>query len=73
MRSIALGIDIAAATFTAATWQDGRGTLLGTFPNTPAGCTQLAAHPALAQVPAIHLVLEPTGGYDLALAHFALQ
>jgi transposase len=73
MRPLALGVDIAATTFTAATWVDGAGTRLGTFPNTPDGFAQLAAHPALAQASAIHLVLEPTGGYELALAHFALE
>lgn len=73
MSPVTLGIDIAAASFTAATWVDGRGTLLGSFPNTPAGFAQLAAHPALTQAPTVHLVLEPTGGYELALAHFALQ
>ena len=73
MHPLVLGIDIAAATFTAATWRDGRGALLGSFPNTPDGFAQLAAHPALAHAGAIHLVLEPTGGYELALAHFALQ
>jgi transposase len=73
MRPLALGVDIAATTFTAATWVDGSGTVLGTFPNTPAGFAQLAAQPALAHAPAIHLILEPTGGYELALAHVALQ
>ncbi len=73
MHPIILGVDIAAATYTAACWVDGRGTLLGTLPNTRDGFPQLAAHPTLAPAPAIHLVLEPTGGYELALAHFALQ
>lgn len=72
MSPVALGVDIAATTFSAATWAAGTGTPLGTFPNTPDGFAQLAAHPALALAPAIHLVLEPTGGYELALAHFAL-
>jgi transposase len=66
-------VDVAATTITAATWVAGRGTLLGTFPNTLAGYTQLAAHPVLAQAATVHLVLEPTGGYELALAAFALQ
>ena len=73
MQPVALGGDIAATPITPARWGDGTGTPLGTLPNTPAGFAQLAAHPALAQAPAIHLVLEPTGGYELALAHFALQ
>jgi transposase len=73
MRSIALGIDVAAATLTAAIWQDGRGQLLGTVPNTPEGFAQLAVLPALSTGAPVHLVMEPTGGYELALAHVALQ
>jgi transposase len=73
MQPLALGIDIAARSFTAALWTAGVATPLGTFPNTPAGFAQLAARSALAAAPAIHLVLEPTGGYELPLAHFALQ
>ena len=52
---------------------DGRGTLRGTFPNPPHGFAQLARHPTLAQATASHLVVEPTGGYELALAHGARQ
>ena len=73
MHPLALGIDSAAATFTAASWVDGHGTLRGTFPNPPHGFAQLARHPTLAQATASHLVVEPTGGYELALAHGALQ
>ena len=73
MQPLALGIDIAARSFTAALWTDGAAIPLGTFPNTPTGFAQLAARPALAAAPAVHLVLEPTGGYELPLAHFALQ
>ena len=73
MHPITLGIDIAAAQFTAAIWEHERGRLLGAFPNTPAGFAQLAALPLLAQAPAVHLVLEPTGGYELPLAYFALE
>ncbi len=73
MDFVALGVDIAAATFTAAIWQHGKGLFLGTFPNSPEGFAQLAALPDLAKARAIHLVLEPTGGYELPLAHFALS
>jgi transposase len=72
MTPLALGVDVAARSFTAATWSDGCGQLLGSFPNTPDGFLQLAALPSLQQA-TIHLVLEPTGGYELALAHFALS
>jgi transposase len=73
MTSLALGVDIAARTFVAAIWTDGRGQVLGSFPNSPEGFARLAALPAIAQAPAVHLVLEPTGGYELPLAHFALS
>jgi transposase len=72
-----LGADVAKATFVAARWENGTGTLLGEFQNAAAGFQQLAdqltrltsANPA----PHIVLVLEPTGGYELALATFAYQ
>jgi transposase len=73
MKSLALGVDIAARTFTAAIWKEGHGQLLGTFPNSPDGFAQLAAHPLIAHARAVHLVMEPTGGYELTLAHFALS
>src|SRR5919206_2409294 len=72
MHPLTLGIDVAARSFTAATWHAGTGQVLGTFPNTHAGFAQLAALPVVVAAPTIHLVLEPTGGYELALAHFAL-
>ena len=69
-----LGVDIAQATFTAAVWLAAPGTAMGTFPNTAAGFAQLAAQvqatlPAGAPPPIV--VLEPTGGYELALVAFA--
>ena len=72
MHPLTLGIDVAARSFTAATWHAGAGQVLGTFPNTHEGFAQLAALPVVVAAPTIHLVLEPTGGYELALAHFAL-
>jgi len=73
--ALALGVDIAKETFTAALWSEGRGQPLGTFANQPAGFAALgqavaAALPAAA-VGSLPLVLEPTGGYELALAHWA--
>jgi hypothetical protein len=43
MHPLTLGIDVAARSFTAATWHAGAGQVLGTFPNTHAGFAQLAA------------------------------
>jgi transposase len=70
MTVVAIGIDVAKATITVARWQAGTGTKLGSLPNTPAGFAQLAQL-LPAGVP-IRLTLEPTGGYELPLVHFAL-
>jgi transposase len=71
----AVGIDIAKRTFAAALWRGGRGQGLGGFANTPEGFAALRARLA-ALLPAeelagVALVLEPTGGYELALAYWA--
>jgi transposase len=67
-----LGVDIAKNTFVAARWTGGRGERWGSFPNTPGGWEQLQARVAQAQPSdtpqPVVLVLEPTGGYELALA-----
>lgn len=73
MSTLALGIDMARATFVAAMWHDGAGHLLGQFANTPAGFAQLRAavqpwQSAEGTLP--HLVVEPTGGYEQALVAF---
>ena len=69
-----LGVDIARATFTAARWSDGHGARLGTFPNTPEGFTAFAAavEQAVGAGPCA-LTLEPTGGYELRLARWAVE
>jgi transposase len=77
MTSLSVGIDIAKGTFTAASWRDAIGQPLGRFPNTDEGMVALAA--ALASCPQaagcarIQIVVEPTGGYELALAAFAAR
>lgn len=65
-----VGIDVAKATVTA--WVAGAPRPLGTFEQAPAGWQALAT--ALAtEAGDIHLLLEPTGGYELAVALFALE
>jgi transposase len=75
MATLSVGIDMAKATFTAACWRDGRGQGVGTYPNTPAGFAALADRLDAEQRDgeSLHLVLEPTAGYELALAGFACQ
>lgn len=71
MSTLYLGIDVAKATFVAALYHEATETALGTFANSPDGFTALAA--ALpAEHPLVHLVAEPTGGYELPLVLWAL-
>ncbi len=70
MSTLVVGVDIAQQTFVAASWQHGSGHLFGTFPNNDAGFAALGA--ALPSAYSIHLVMEPTGGYELPLAIFAI-
>ena len=77
MSVLSVGIDIANASFAAALWVDGTGEPLGTFPNTEAGMAALAdaLWPLQQRLGAwlVQLVVEPTGGYELALATFGLR
>lgn len=66
-----LGVDVGKATLVAATWQDRTGTVLGSFPNALVGFTALAA--ALPDGQPVRLIIEPTGGYELALAAWAAE
>jgi transposase len=77
METLSLGIDIAKASFTAAAYGPAGACEWGSFANSPAGFQQwqaqvqtvLGAQPEWAPL----VVLEPTGGYELALAGFAAQ
>lgn len=75
MSKIYLGVDVAQAKVDGAVWLNEQSQKLGVFSNDQAGFEQLAQ--TVAQVaPAAEsyqLVLEPTGGYELALVAFAHQ
>ena len=77
MSVLPVGVDIAKATFTVAVWVGGTAHAVGTFPNSAAGmeacAAALARHQDRAHGAAIHLVLEPTAGFELSLAGFAVQ
>lgn len=77
MDTLSLGIDIAKASFTAAAHGPQGDCDWGSFANGPAGFQQWRTQvlTALAEQPELDVlvVLEPTGGYELALAGFALQ
>jgi transposase len=79
---IVVGVDSAKATLEAAAWQEGHTVPLGTFAQTLAGWIALReAVAALQTASASHgsarepvaIVLEPTGGYELAFALWAPQ
>jgi transposase len=77
MSSLAVGVDVAKATLAAAFWVGGKGQTLGEFANSEAGFVELRERIEAAQLSnqasEIHLVMEPTGGYELAFAGFAYQ
>ncbi len=72
-----LGVDVAKATLAAVLWDQGQAHRLGSFPNQPAGFVALgeavAARMPGADLAQLRLTLEPTGGYELALAYWAHQ
>lgn len=71
MTTVWLGVDMAKANFAAAVNADGE-VSLGEFSNDLTGFTALAAQVATyAPADVTHLVVEPTGGYQLALVAFA--
>ena len=76
MTLVIAGVDMAKATFAAACWVDGTAQPLGSYANTQAGFAAFAEALATSvpdRTPAsVQLVVEPTGGYELPLARFAL-
>jgi transposase len=76
MNPLSIGIDVAKNRCAVAVWQGEAGRSLGEVPNTPAGFEKLAAwlrqEQERARAPMVQVTLEPTAGYELALASFAL-
>jgi transposase len=77
MSSLYVGSDIAQATFAVGLWDEDRGRFLGELKNELAGFQELARwvvkEQARTGATTVCLVLEPTGGYEVALALFALE
>jgi transposase len=77
MERVASGVDMSKASFVGAVWVTGRALALGKFANDASGFAALQQ--ALLQQQAeqgagqIHLVVEPTGGYELGLVAFAYE
>jgi transposase len=72
MDLLSIGVDIAKDTVEAAAWLGPRGTTLGRFPNDADGhqrlCADIAAVAAREGACRVQVTLEPSGGYELALA-----
>lgn len=64
-----VGVDVGKTELVAALWADGQGRVVGTYANTPEGFAALAA--AVGSPTPDGMVIEPTGGYELALAAWA--
>lgn len=77
MATLVVGIDIAKASFVAAVQGPAGLAAWGSLTNTPAGFEQLRQQVTTAQADAegaaVLVVLEPTGGYELALAGYAAE
>jgi len=70
-----VGIDVSKAYLDGAIWHDDQSQTLGRFSNDELGFSQLAQNIAqyVAEGQPIHLILEPTGGYELKLVGYAYQ
>ena len=77
METLYVGVDMAKASFTVAVLGPAGEADWGEFANTPAGFEQWRARVSAAVadqgVLAVVVILEPTGGYELALAGFAAE
>lgn len=71
MTTLYLGVDVAKRTLDAAVWFAAEATWLGTFPNDSDGYEQLSRQVEQQRsaqgAQQVHVVLEPTGGYELGL------
>lgn len=77
MDNLIIGVDIAKATFTVGYYWDKKVTYLGEFQNETAGFEKLAQEveglQKKYQAPQVHLIAEPTGGYEAWLVYHAHQ
>jgi transposase len=77
MSSLPTGVDMSKATFVAAICMNGQESDVGEFVNEAAGFAELHECLSVLQqahgLETIHLVVEPTGGYELALVVYAYE
>lgn len=75
LTTLHIGVDIAHTTYEVAIWENGAGTVWGGYTNGLAGFEALREKIEERAKPGepVHLILEPTGGYEMALVAFARQ
>jgi len=75
MNTLYIGTDISQTSFVGAAWCDGKAQLFGTYANDDAGFAAFSERVEqvrqTSQATTVHLILEPTGGYELKLALYA--
>jgi len=75
MATLVLGVDMSKASFAAAVWQEQQAQELAEYANESAGFVQFQEQvTTVAQrqgASTVHLIVEPTGGYELPLVGFA--
>ena len=77
MTRLNVGIDVSKDTLDVAFWEQDEAVFQGKFPNDPKGFTTIAEKIKRkceeADTTSVLIVMEPTGGYEQPLAHFAHQ
>lgn len=77
MKTLYIGVDIAKKSFDVAYCKEKKGERLGSYPNDESGYEALKEQVEELReslgAETIHLILEPTGGYELGLALFAYE
>lgn len=77
MKKLCVGVDVGEKELAVAYWDQDKPVFIGIYPNTDDGFCAIRkkVEELLHVTPAdfIHLVMEPTGGYEQPFAHFAIQ
>jgi len=74
MERLSVGVDVSEKTLDVAYWDQDEAVLTGKFPNTPEGFQtikrKIEKQRQKANATIVHVVMEPTGGYEQPFAHF---
>jgi transposase len=77
MEKLCVGVDVSEKELTVAYWNQNESVLIGTYPNTDDGFCAIGKKIEellnATKADFVHLVMEPTGGYEQPFAHFAFQ